>query len=475
MNQSFATPPSNQRLILIFLGWGMDAAPFSSLSKPGYDIMLLSDYSGFRPDEDTDLLAASICNYQEIVVMAWSFGVRIAADFLAGWRRKLPITRAVAINGTTEHISDSCGIPLRIFQGTLENLSPQSVRKFNRRMFNTASEFQAFIESDGCRRPFESLRKELETFAEMNAIEADTSMWDMAIIGLNDAIIPASNQQLAWRSVSTRLLAGAPHFPDLQHIIDCEIIDKQLVARRFAGAATSYGQHASAQETVAAKLWNLAKPFIYARISNNTGDKKLSVLEVGCGCGTLTRHFSPMLANHRIELCDIAPAAPRQMPPGATFHCCDAETDMSSRGESTLDIVLSSSTLQWFNSPQTFLRNTLRTLRPGGIAAISLFGPETYREISSITGISLNYPDLSSLTSAINNCAEMLHCEETILTERFDNPRSLLRHMKLTGVNALTPHSPASALKLLRNYPLAPSGEAPLTYHPIYLIFSKPK
>ena len=101
MNQSFATPPSNQRLILIFLGWGMDAAPFSSLSKPGYDIMLLSDYSGFRPDEDTDLLAASICNYQEIVVMAWSFGVRIAADFLAGWRRKLPITRAVAINGTT--------------------------------------------------------------------------------------------------------------------------------------------------------------------------------------------------------------------------------------------------------------------------------------------------------------------------------------------------------------------------------------
>ena len=120
MNQSFATPPSNQRLILIFLGWGMDAAPFSSLSKPGYDIMLLSDYSGFRPDEDTDLLAASICNYQEIVVMAWSFGVRIAADFLAGWRRKLPITRAVAINGTTEHISDSCGIPLRIFQGTLE-------------------------------------------------------------------------------------------------------------------------------------------------------------------------------------------------------------------------------------------------------------------------------------------------------------------------------------------------------------------
>ena len=155
----------------------MDAAPFSSLSKPGYDIMLLSDYSGFRPDEDTDLLAASICNYQEIVVMAWSFGVRIAADFLAGWRRKLPITRAVAINGTTEHISDSCGIPLRIFQGTLENLSPQSVRKFNRRMFNTASEFQAFIESDGCRRPFESLRKELETFAEMNAIEADTSMW----------------------------------------------------------------------------------------------------------------------------------------------------------------------------------------------------------------------------------------------------------------------------------------------------------
>lgn len=473
MNHTFAYPPSNQRLILIFLGWGMDAAPFSSLEKPGYDVMLLSDYTGFCTD-DIEALEPALSHYSEIVVMAWSFGVRIAAEFLSQKRGKLPITRTIAVNGTTRHICNECGIPEHIFNGTLANLSPQSVRKFNRRMFSSATEFQAFCEAGGGNRPFESLLKELTTFQQLEPSETDPAMWNTAIISCNDAIIPAANQQRAWSGVSTKLIADAPHFPDLQSIINNEIIDKQLVARRFAAAAPSYGNNAQVQESVAGRLWQLALPHVAATLQTSR-NRKLHLLEVGTGCGTLTRHFAPLMTGHHIELCDIAPSQPENLPPGAHFHCCDAETDMRSRSSSTLDTVVSASTIQWFNSPQAFLRETLRVLRPGGIAAISLFGPGTFREISAVTGTSLNYPTLSSLTASIKDHAEILHAEETLTTQYFDDIRQLMRHIKLTGVNALTPQSPSAALRLTRGYKLAPDGRAPLTYHPIYLIFKKPE
>lgn len=435
--------------------------------------MLLSDYTGFGPG-DLETLETSVKNYSEIVVVAWSFGVRIAAEFLSLTNKSLPVTLSIAVNGTTEHISNDCGIPQHIFNGTLSNLSPQTVRKFNRRMFASAASFQAFAETGGGSRPFESLAAELNTFSRLAPVKADPNMWDLSIISGADAIIPPSNQQRAWSATNVKIWADAPHFPDLQGILDKEIIDKQLVARRFAAATHSYGSQAQVQEAVAEKLWQLAFPHVTALLSA-TQNRKLELLEVGTGCGTLTRHFAPVLKGHHIELCDIAPTHHDKLPEWAHFKCCDAETDMRQRHDASLDIVVSASTIQWFNSPQSFLRETLRVLRPGGVAAIALFGPDTFREISAVTGTSLNYPTLSALTSTINAGAEILHAEEMLTTQYFSSIRQLMRHIKLTGVNALAPQSPSAALKLIRNYRLTPEGTAPLTYHPVYLIFRKPE
>lgn len=39
MEKVYISHSSKPRLILVFLGWGMDAAPFAGLSKNGYDIL----------------------------------------------------------------------------------------------------------------------------------------------------------------------------------------------------------------------------------------------------------------------------------------------------------------------------------------------------------------------------------------------------------------------------------------------------
>lgn len=472
MKKTFVTRQHQKRLILIFLGWGMESAPFSEVNKPGYDILMVCDYADFDLAAETETLCEELSGYEEIVVLAWSFGVRIASELLPGLKQTLPVTRTIAINGTTTHIHNSEGIPTAIFNGTLAALSPQSIRKFQRRMFSSQAEFQRF--RDACEgsaeRPFNSLLAELQFFSQLEPVEANPKLWSIALIGTNDAIFPPENQQKAWHSVRNKIIEGMPHCPDFQAIIDREVIDKELVTSRFSKAATTYGDNAHAQTIVARNLWH----FVSEQLPDPASEPMGKILEIGAGTGILTNLYSRQFAGSDMELWDIAPVAPCTMPPNARFKCCDAETEIRHQPAGQFDIIISTSTLQWFNSATSFLREAMRVLRRGGLLAVSAFGSSTYREISGITGITLNYPTLPELTQAIEGDSKIIVAEDSLITEEFNDVASLLRHIKLTGVNALPPQSAADTLRLMRQYPTNPDGRALLTYHPIYLIARKP-
>jgi hypothetical protein len=60
--------------------------------------------------------------------------------------------------------------------------------------------------------------------------------------------------------------------------------------------------------------------------------------------------------------------------------------------------------------------------------------------------------------------------EEEERTLRFGSPLEALRHVKLTGVNALSSdNGGARAREVLRLYPAEADGSASLTYNPIYI------
>jgi len=469
MEKVFIRRSGQKRLILIFLGWGMDGTPFSGLEKAGYDILALYDYSGTPSGNGYDgELSGMLREYSEIVVIAWSFGVRMADDFLRHCGRSLPVTLAIAVNGTTAHIDDKLGIPKTIFAGTLANLSAATVRKFERRMFGSAADFNSYALTPS-HRTFESRLTELNRFAGI--IPSDPSpMWSRAVIGLRDAIFPPQNQREAWKDIPADMIENLAHFPDLQTIINRYVIDKELVARRFTDALPTYTSGATVQARVARHLWDMLATHI-GRLPSEP-----HVLEIGVGRGLLTRLYVPYLANADICMWDIADIGTEGIPSSAGFRRCDAETAIRELPDGCYDLVLSSSTLQWFNSPSGFLKEVCRVLRPGGIAAISLYGDGTYREIADVTGESLKYPVMRHLAAAITENTTMLLCAEKTETELFDSPADLLRNMKQTGVNALGRPSgerTRQGLRLLRRYPLTPEGKAPLTYRPLYFVFKK--
>lgn len=470
MQSEYLFKSLSRRLILIFLGWGMDASPFRGLSRNGFDILAVWDYTGLacpgQWERNMAELAAACRAYDEIVVVGWSYGVRIASGFLEFYGESIPVTLTLAVNGTPMHVDERFGIPPAIFNGTLEHLAAPTVRKFYRRMFAAADGFVRFMEHKP-ERSEESLKNELEVFASLPPVDAG-SLWDVALVDDADLIFPSSAQRVFWPAEKVVSLGCNGHFPDLQSILDRFTVDKSLVGRRFSAARETYMRGASVQRRVAQSLWNRVESLIEGFRSPGR------IIEVGAGAGVLTALYENSLpGGSSLELWDLAGPA-GSLPAGAFWLTCDAETRIRSVATESVDLILSSSTLQWFHSPERFVAEAYRTLRRGGVAAFALYGEGTFSQLRDLTGVSLRYPSLASLKAALPPEAVVVVGEASTLSEDFASPRELLRHLKETGVNAAAEPSPALAMRIVRHYPASHEGLYRLTYCPIYLIFRKP-
>ena len=235
------TQRGNDRLLIVFAGWGCDAAAVGEISVEGYDTLVVSDYRS--PEFDDSRLVS----YSEIAVIAWSFGVIAASRFLAE-RPALPLTLAAAVNGTLHPVDDTLGIPRAIFDGTLAALDERNLTKFYRR-----TGFGAESAAMAARMDIDALRDELRAIDEMTGQFFDA--WDIAFISSADHIITPENQRRAWEMTSTPVVTlDTPHLPPLQAIAKDLLVDKRLVRQRFGCSATTYNDNASVQRTIAEHL-----------------------------------------------------------------------------------------------------------------------------------------------------------------------------------------------------------------------------
>lgn len=459
MRHCWISHDSNPRLILIFLGWGADGKMLEGVTKAGYDILAVWDY------RDEAFPSGLLTDYAEVCVVAWSFGVmeanRIAASFSN-------LSRCVAVNGTNSPIDDNNGIPQAIFDGTLVNLDGRNLRKFYRRMCADAhmwAEFQKSMPD----RPLDELVDELTILGHRAGQHVEPLRWAKAYVGDSDAIIPTRNQLNSWHDLGVDIvtMAATGHLPDWQSVIDSAVVDKELVAQRFEQAASTYDHEALMQMSVAASLWELT-------LLHSNLDVDSQVLEVGCGTGLLTRRLIERLHPENLQLWDIA-----MCPDGideAHFTRCDAELAIKSVSPASFDLIISASTLQWFNSPSTFIADAVKALRPGGMLAVSTYGPNMCCELRQAGYAVSNYPSLASLLSRLDaDTATVIDAIDDTICQRFDSPRDVLCHLRSTGVNALSRRPiPTSQMRgILSNYPLDSDGKATLTFNPIYCIIKK--
>lgn len=502
----------HEGLILLFSGWGTGFGPFRNLRKEGYDILLIEDYRDFTPellekriselaDERSKATGDGSTAWEEVIVVAWSFGVRAATEFLR--ETHLNVTLRLAVNGTPQHIDDLRGIPATIFHGTLEGLNERNLKKFLLRTAGTRDLFELRLgDADTSEAAVENLREELILFRDWPVASEDSQhIWDKALVSENDRIFPPENQLRAWDQTDVFTLHGEAHLPDFQRIITEYIVRKDRVATKFGTTRESYSENATAQQETARELFKRLKQFAVQKLFPASAfpiSEKLNILEIGQGDGTFTRLYFPWLQPHtaRLVLADISGRAYRPSPresKGTEIETFTGDVEAVSFKRNVLgvnrlagadesigsirkyDLILSASALQWLNSPATMLRKCAAALRPGGLLALAFYGEGTLEELTAAGGTGLKYPSAERLRTVAERSGMATLCTDSQkITLRFPTPLEALRHMNLTGVNALPTESDATRTRnILRNWPRDERGEATLTFVPRYLIFKK--
>lgn len=447
----------------------MDPGPFAHLSRTGYDVMVVWDYTSLELD------ATPMRHYDEIVVVAWSLGVFMAAA--TANHLPVPVTARIAVAGTLMPIDDLRGVPTSKFWNTLAGLADGSMTKLLRRMCRDTAQYEEFMQHMP-QRTIDDICTELEAVPR-HVREADVTRlgkrWDYALVPQDDRMVPSDNQRRAWEGQATTVLTiSGSHMPSLARILNNYIIDKELVRRRFGRAAASDDQPTAIQHDMALRL--------SAQLSALCPDELAqagNVLEIGSGTGHLTRALRPLLpVDCEMRLWDLVDSG-CQRPEGSIFEQCDAEMAIRRLPYRSLDMIVAGAALQWFNSPGAFLVRAWRALRVGGILAFSTFTRGNLREVATIAGDALPFIAYGRLDSLIPHGMEVVLMQPTTVMRYFDTPQQVLEHLRLNGVNAVASHAhPVEVIhRLVRNYPrveMGPQhGRCPLTYCPIYVILRK--
>lgn len=181
MKNKWLNKQNNKNLIVFFNGWGMDEKIINHLNSGNYDVITFYDYRNL----DTENFDFS--QYEKKYLIAWSMGVYICNHF---YEQLKNFDKFIAVNGTQKPIDDTFGIPIKIYDLTVENFCELSNIKFMKKISSDVNM------KDYCSRTTEELKSELISIKNYK-IENHLH-FNKAYISLNDKIIPAKNQQNWW-------------------------------------------------------------------------------------------------------------------------------------------------------------------------------------------------------------------------------------------------------------------------------------
>ncbi len=210
--------------------------------------------------------------------------------------------------------------------------------------------------------------------------------------------------------------------------------DKARIARAFAASLPTYEENAGVQLALAARLLELCR---YHRCG--AGGR---LLEIGCGTGWLGEQLAALIEPELFWLNDLAPelCAHSAARISAGDSSCAVRTLVGDIEElplpPRLDLVLSSSTLQWMADLPGLFTRINEALVPGGYLLFSIFGAGTMAEIAALSGRGLRYFTTGEVTEMLS-AFELLSVETVEEKSFFPSLIALLRHIRNTGVGGL--------------------------------------
>lgn len=253
-------------------------------------------------------------------------------------------------------------------------------------------------------------------------------------------------------------------------------INKKLVEQSFKKSIDTYNNQAFVQNEICIKLLD--------QLIEKSGKRFNTVFEIGAGTGLLTQKLINRCDIHSFVLNDLVHAMSDSL-----LKICSSAEALECRfiaGDaekialpSSCDLVISASTIQWFENLSLFFDKVWNILNDDAIFAFSTFGPDNLFEVKMIEGSSLSYPSLSELSQQLSNKFDIMYLKEEHIITHFKSPKDILQHMKQTGVNGIessrwTKNDLVHFTESYQKY--SDLGKTfPLTYHPVYAICKKQK
>jgi len=197
----------NDHLVVLYGGWGTDENVFTPLCNDDFDFILFYNYSA-----EEALVLPETKTYKSITLIGWSLGVW-AAEYLSP-KTGINPDITIAVNGTPIPADDQYGIPLNVFEGTLNNITEGNMDKFYLRMFGDKKTYQ--LNNDRIpHRTVKSLHDELRWLYNRIMEQKEPGFrWDYAVTSEIDRIFPVKNLNCYWEKVTgtKHIILPLPHY-----------------------------------------------------------------------------------------------------------------------------------------------------------------------------------------------------------------------------------------------------------------------
>lgn len=206
--------------------------------------------------------------------------------------------------------------------------------------------------------------------------------------------------------------------------------DIRTIKKQFEKSMDSYDKNAVVQKMTADKM--------VIELSKIKTDFE-NVLELGTGTGLLTKYLVKNINFKNYYANDIVEKSRyyvEKIVKSALFLYGNA---LKIKMPKKVDLIISNAMFQWFGDFNKAIEILKLSLEKDGILAFSTFSPDNFKEVKSLTGLSLSYKTQGELEDILkSNGFEILYSETFYEQLTFKTPLELLAHMKLTGVNSLT-------------------------------------
>ena len=236
-------------------------------------------------------------------------------------------------------------------------------------------------------------------------------------------------------------------------------MQKSLIKKRFSKSLTTYCDNAVVQRKMAKELVSMLEKKNYENI-----------LELGCGTGFVTAELVNGVKFEHYDAVDMVLECEsylKKISPQVNFICCDIEDFYPDK---TYDLIISNASLQWVGELSEFMEKIKPVLKSGGSFVFTLFGEDNFKEMAQFVTNPLKYYSVSELKEMFHDYKIDIIMETTEILE-FETPKDVLKHIKNTGVNALsdTRWTKSDLINFEEKYPINANGKYSLTYQPIYI------